>query len=170
MLICLVAGLISLFFTQAQSLKKYPIGNSGCSFYNYCESKIEVDYSTDSSKVYTGECTVNGVAYGVICVKLFIQVEDLDDAEELMISYLDHLKTSFVITKASGYGKGQKLKDNPQARGVVDYWRDNENDYWKIKSWTDGKFIGFMYAYSKKELPTQKVDVFLESFRLPKSP
>jgi len=158
------------FFSSAQTLKKYVIGNSGCSFYNYCESKFTVDYSTDSSKVFTGDCVAAGVTYGVICVKLFLEVPDLGDAEILMISYLDHLKTSFEITKASGYGKGLRLKDNEATRGVVDYWRDNEGDYWKIKSWTDGKFIGFMYAYSKKELPTQKVDAFLESFKLPKPP
>ena len=152
---------------NAQSLKKYSISNSGCSLYSYCESKYDVDYSDDSSKVYTGECTIGEVTYGVICVKLLNIINDLDAAEEMMISYMDFLKKSFNIKKADGYGKGHFLNKNENTRGILDYWEDTEQDKWKVKAWTDGKFIGFMYAYSKKELPEAKVNVFLESLRLP---
>jgi hypothetical protein len=151
----------------AQSLKKYNIGNSGCSLYTYCATKFSMDYSDDSSKVYTGECSVGGVSYGVICIKLLNQVPDLADAEDLMISYLTHLKGSFNIIKSAGYGYGHHVKDREDTRGVIDYWTDNTGDQWKIKSYTDGKFIGFMYAYSSQQLPENKVDVFLDSFRLP---
>jgi len=152
---------------NAQSLKKYSISNSGCSLYSYCESKYDVDYSDDSSKVYTGECTIGEVTYGIICVKLLTIINDLDVAEEMMVSYVDFLKNSFNIKKAAGYGKGHHLNNNENTRGILDYWEDKELDKWKIKAWTDGKFIGFLYAYSKKELPEAKVNVFLESLRLP---
>ena len=152
---------------NAQSLKKYSVSNSGCSLYSYCESKYDVDYSDDSSKVFTGECTIGEVTYGVICVKLLNIINDLDAAEEMMISYVDFLKNSFNIKKTAGYGKGHHLNNNENTRGILDYWEDKELDKWKIKAWTDGKFIGFLYAYSKKELQEQKVNVFLDSFRLP---
>ena len=153
--------------SDSQTLKKYPIGKSGCSLYSYCISKFTLDYSEDSSRVYTGECTVGGITYGVICIKLLTEVEDLTDAEDLMITYLDHLKSSFEIIKAAGYGRGHQLKGREDTRGLVDYWQDKSGDKWKIKSYTDGKFIGFMYTYSKKILPETKVNVFLDSFRLP---
>ena len=152
---------------NAQSLKKYSVSNSGCSLYSYCESKYDVDYSDDSSKVYTGECTVGEITYGVICVKLLNIINDLDAAEEMMVSYVEFLKNSFNIKKAAGYDKGHHLNNNENTRGILDYWEDKEADKWKIKAWTDGKYIGFMYAYSKKELPEAKVNVFLESLRLP---
>jgi hypothetical protein len=66
----------------AQSLKKYPISNSACSLYSYCPSKYDVDFSDDSSTVYTGECKSGDVTYGVICIKLLRPVDDLDKAEE----------------------------------------------------------------------------------------
>ncbi|MDZ4795002.1 MAG: hypothetical protein SGI83_12045 [Bacteroidota bacterium] len=159
--------LLSAVSGSSQTLKKYPISNSGCSLYCYCPSKYEVAYSEDSSKVYTGECVMGDVTFGVICIKLLNPISDLSAAEELMISYVDFLKGSFEIQKANGYGKALRLNNNEMTRGILDYWEDKDLDKWKIKAWTDGNFIGFMFAYSKKDLPEQKVNVFLDSFRLP---
>jgi len=153
--------------TAAPTLKKHSIGNSGCAVYNYCEPKYKLDYSSDSSRVFTGECLNGDVTYGVICIKLLHPVADLAMAEDLMVAYADYLKGSFSITKSMGYGRGHNLNNNENTRGIIDYWEDAENDKWKIKAWTNGRYIGFMYVYSKKELPEAKVNVFLDSFRLP---
>jgi len=165
--IFLIALLISCASSYAQTLKKYPISNSGCFLYSYCESKYDVAYSSDSSRVYTGECLAGDVTYGVICIKLLNPVADLLNAEDLMVSYLEYLKGSFNIIKVAGYGKGHRLNDNDNTRGILDYWEDKELDKWKIKAWTDGKYIGLMYVHSKKELPESKINIFLDSFRLP---
>ena len=151
----------------SQSLKKYPVSNSGCTLGSYCEPKFKVEKSTDSSLVYTGECTIQEVSYGVICVKLLHPVDDLAMAEDLVIAYLDYLKESFEITKAAGYGKGHRLNNNERTRGIIDYWEDKAKDKWKIKAWTDGSYIGFLYAYSKNPIPESKVNLFLDSFRMP---
>lgn len=159
--------LLCIFTGSSQSLKKYPISNSGCSLYIYCEPKFTIEKSTDSSLVYTGECVKDDISYGIVCVKLLNPVSDLTMAEDLVISYLDYLKENFSIINAAGYGKGHRLNNKENTRGILDYWEDKDKDKWKIKAWTDGKFIGFMYAYSKKELPEAKVNIFLDSFRLP---
>ncbi len=166
----IVLLLLSFFFislSRAQSLKKYPVSNSGCSVYGYCDAIYQMSLSEDSSNVYTGECMVADVWYGVICVKLLTALTDLTMAEDLVISYADYLKINFDIKKAAGYGKGRRLNNNENTRGIIDYWEDAEFNKWKIKAWTDGKFIGFIYAYSKKELPEQKINVFLDGFRMP---
>jgi hypothetical protein len=167
-------GLLSFFlvcslfsFSQSSSLKKVPISGSGCSIYTFCEFKFENKLSEDSSVVYTSECSKDDVNYGVICVKLLTPIAELDKAEEVMINYVDYLKTSFGITKSMGYGKGHRLNNNENTRGVMDYWEDAEKNNWKIKAWTDGKFIAVLYGYSLKELPEQKINIFLDSFRLP---
>lgn len=152
---------------SAQSLKKYPVSNSGCLVYLFCEPTFDQAYSQDSSNVYTAECVKDSVSYGVICIKLFKAVDDISQAEDLVVSYLDYLKTTFEIAHAIGYGKGNRLNGNENTRGVIDYWEDKDHNNWKVKAWTNGKFVGVMYAYSLKKLPETKVDAMLNSFRFP---
>lgn len=165
----LLLGLIICFSsTHAQKLKKYPVSNSGATVHMYCDpGKFNFDYSQDSSKVYTAECETAGITYGVICIRLLNPIEGLPEAEEMMISYLDFLKADFHVKKSAGYGKGHVLNKNINTRGIIDYWTDTEEQQWKVKAWTDGKFIGVLFAHSKIELPESKVNVFLDSFRLP---
>jgi hypothetical protein len=166
--LCWITALLLASLVHAQSLKKYPISNSGCFAYMYCDpGKFDLDYSEDSSKVFTSQCDKEGVTYGVICIKLLNPIPDPANAEEVMISYVDYLKADFHIKSAVGYGKGHRLNNNENTRGILDYWEDNDGNHWKMKAWTDGKFIGVLFGYSKKELPETKVDVFLNSFRLP---
>lgn len=163
-LLFLLPGTITGF---SQSLKKYSIGQTGCSYYNYCNTVFDVSHSPDSSVIYTGACELSEVTYGIICVQLRHPENDLQVAENLVISYLDFLKTSFDITKSVGYGKGHRLNESEQTRGILDYWLDKSQQSWKIKGWTDGSSLTVLYAFSKKELPEQRVNVFLNGFRLP---
>ena len=160
--------IFSCVVNYGQSLKKYPIGESGCSLYMYCDpGKFGVSFSEDSSKIYTAECSNEEVGYGLICVKLLEAVNDSARSEQLLIAYLDYLKTAFKINSSVGYGKGHTLRRNPSVHGVLDYWEDQDKNKWKIMGWTDGAFINVLYAYSKKELPYTKVNVFLEGIVFP---
>ena len=167
----LLSFVLLLFISTAtfsQSLKKYPIGNTGCSAYAFCQfGDFDADNSEDSSKVFTKECAQDSTTYGIICVQLKTAIEKPDIAESVLISYLDFLKTQFKITSSAGYGKGHRLKDREDTRGVLDYWEDADKYHWKVKGWTDGKFIAVMYTYSKKELSETKINLFLDGFRLP---
>ncbi len=163
------ALLLTLFFCsnlQAQSLKKYTIGSTTSTYYGYCDpGKWDYDKSEDSSDVWTSECVSADVHYGIIYVKLLTPLTKMDDAEELVISYLDYLKLSFGIKKAAGYGKGNLLNNDQNTRGVLDYWEDGDKNNWKIKAWTNGKAIGVFYGYSLKPLQETKLDVFLNGLR-----
>ena len=160
--------LIFLFSTvKSQTLKKLPISNTGCSLYSFCDLKFDKSFSPDSSVINIAECGVSDMSYGIICVKLSEGTDNLDEAELTLIAYLDYLKSNLKITEATGYGKGHRLKNSEKTRGVIDYWKDDEQNNWKIKGWTDGKFIGVLYGFSLKELPVAKLDSFLDGFRFP---
>ncbi len=167
-LIILLCFFLISDYSFGQSLKKYTIGASGCSAYFFCNpGNFELNKSPDSSDVFTGECTNENVVFGVICVKLKDKVSDLANSESMLISYLDYLKGTLNITKSAGYGKGHKLKGREDTRGVIDYWEDKDKANWKVKGWTDGKFIAIMYCYSTKELPETKINIFLDGLVLP---
>jgi hypothetical protein len=167
-LIILFIAILAAGTSYGQSLKKYPISNSGCSAYFFCDpGTISLEKSPDSSDVYTGECSNDEVFYGIIVVKLKDKITDMQASEDVLIAYLDYLKTSLKITSAAGYGKGHKLKNREDTRGVIDYWKDNDSENWKVKGWTNGKYIVVLYAYTKKDLPEQKVNVFLDGLVLP---
>jgi len=152
---------------QAQSLKKYDIGSSGCKAYFFCNpGEFELSYSADSSKVYTAECKADSLSWGLICVALKEPGSIGPEAEDVLASYLDYLKTAFNIVSSAGYGKGHTMTNYADARGMIDYWKDKDGDEWKIKGWTDGKFIAVMYVYAKGKLDeTNKVNLFLDGFR-----
>lgn len=152
---------------SGQSLKKFPLAESGCQYYSYCEIKFEYSKSVDSSAIWSGECVKDSVGYGVIGVRLLNPITEMKLAEDMMIAYADYLKSSFGIKKSAGYGKGHRLQQKENTRGIVDYWEDGEKNNWKIKAWTDGRIIGFLYVYSKKPLPESRVNLFLDGLRLP---
>lgn len=167
----------SIFFctcislVNAQGMKKYDIDGSGCKAYFFCDPGAAMkSYSEDSSEIYTMECNADNLHYGLICVKYSAAALPIAEPETLMIQYVDYLKQQFNITESAGYGKGHTMSSNVKATGMIDYWKDSEGGEWKIKSWTDGQFIGFMYVYGDAELPgdkTTKIDVFLNGFRFP---
>ncbi len=154
---------------SGQSLRKYPVSNSGCSAYFFCDPSgtFNTEKSPDSSDVFTGECTDDSISYGVICVRLKDQISDLKVSEDMLVSYLDYLKGSLNITSAAGYGKGHRLKNSGDTRGMIDYWKDKDGLNWKIKGWTNGKYICVLYVYTKSEVPETKANVFLDGLLFP---
>lgn len=164
----LLSALFCAATVDGQSLRKYPIGNSGCSAYIFCDpGSFKKELSPDSSDVYTGECTSDSVSYGIICIKLKDKMPELKTAEDVMIAYLDYIKGQFGVTKSTGYGKGHRLNKKEETRGVIDYWEDKDGLQYKVTGWTDGAYLAVMYVYANKELPYQKTSLFLEGLRLP---
>jgi hypothetical protein len=167
-LILLLLSILSVCSSYAQNLSKYPIGNSGCSVYLFCDpGTFNLDKTPDTSDIYTAQCVVEDLTYGIICVKLKNKIADLDLGEATLLSYLDFLKTTYKIKSASGYGKGHHLKDRQDTRGVIDYWKDANDANWKVKGWTDGKFMIVLYVVSMSDIPETKANVFLDGLVLP---
>ena len=167
-LTCMSVLVMSSVFLNAQTLKKYDISNSGCSIHMFCQpARFDIELAQDSSTAYFARCTKNEVTYGIVCIKLHEVINNLNLAQTEMLSYVEYLKVEFQIITAKGYEKGFKLKDRADTRGVLDYWSDIRNNNWKMKAYTDGKFIAILYAFSRKEMPEELVNNYLEGFLLP---
>ncbi len=151
-------------------LSKKEIGQSGCSAY-FPEgiSDFELTKSEDGSDVYTGEVEVDGgYLFSCITVKFGEPFTDSspEEMEELLISYMEFLQTNFEITDAAGVGKGHTLESAPDARGVIDYWEDDEGIQFAVKGWVNQKALGIMFVYGMGEYPHFNLQqMYLDGFR-----
>jgi hypothetical protein len=166
-LFLLTSFTLSLF--SQETLRKYPIGESGCSAYFFTEpAPATMEYSPDSSRVYIMESTDNeGITCSVITVALAEELAG-DDIEAVMTSYMDFLQEQFNVLEASGYAGGNTLPDHPSAIGIRDYWIDAESEM-EVMGYSDGKFIAVMLIYAddnEKDI-TGKSATFFRGFRFP---
>lgn len=160
-------------FIQAPRFKKVAVSDSGCSVYIPGNpDPVTVEYSPDSSKVYTIE-TLDSTykAYyhmGAIVVRLKDMTLKPEECEDILVNYMDYLKTAFNIKKAAGYGKGHRLETHPTAKGVIDYWEDADGDQWAVKGWAAESTMFIMFIYGPKEYPNYNVQsMFFEGARFP---
>ncbi len=144
------------------------ISNTGCTVDVFCfPGRFDAYELEDGSTVFADDCEKDAVTYGIYCVKLAKPVTNLDAAEDTVASYLDFVKLDNGIVKSKGYDKGHKLNKDESTRGLYDTWEDVDKHKWKIKAWTNGKFICILYIHSAGELPDKKTEVFLEGLRFP---
>jgi len=170
LLLAIILFCLPMSKSHAQTLKKYPIDKSGCAVYMYCDpGKFEFSLSPDSAKVWAGECIVDSVYYDVICVKMKQKIKEIGDAESVLVEYMEYLKSSFQVVSSSGYGKGNRLKGKENTRGIVDYWKDKDDNNMKVKGWTDGKFIAVNIVISRKEIKEPKANAFLDGIVFPEA-
>jgi len=153
---------------QVPRFSKYPIGETGySSYFPSNPGNFEVQKSEDDLQLYLGETEVQACKYGLILVLFDDKLAGSGKEEllDLLISYMDHLKTSFEITGSAGYGKGHSMDSNPEVQGVIDYWEDKTGNQFAIKGWIDKNALCFLYV-SGKELPNINYqNLFLNGFR-----
>lgn len=163
----------AISFLCAQSAPRFvktDIADSGAKIYLPGKpAPVEVSLSQDSSLVYTIETldSTTGAYYhfGSIVVNLN-QVDLSGQEEEMLISYMDYLKSAFKIESAAGYGKGHTLSTHPSAKGVLDYWLDEEGTRWIVKGWAAESTIFVMFVYGPEDYPNQQVvDIFFKGAR-----
>ncbi|MFM7021821.1 MAG: hypothetical protein ACKOXB_02500 [Flavobacteriales bacterium] len=152
-------------------LKKYDISDSKFRIYlPSAPDPVSMEYSPDSAKVYTIEALDSSqnkyFHFGAIVVTGLSL--DNEIKEEMLISYMDYLKTSIGIESSIGYGKGHTLSTHASAVGVIDYWKDKDGDEWKVKGWIDNNSIVVMFIYGPGEYPIASIpEIFFAGIRFP---
>lgn len=155
--------------TDVPRLSKMPIGESGCSGY-FPEGMpaFEASKSDDGADVYTAQMELGDHLFGCIAVKFaepFTESEP-DEMEELLLTYLNFLQEQFEITSSVGYGLGHLQEAVPDARGVIDYWENDDGYKYAIKGWVNQKYLGFLYIGGFDDYPIFNVQqMYLDGFR-----
>ena len=162
--------LIFTYFSYCQAVPRFnktTIMNSGCyAYFPDTPTNYEQTLSEDSSFVYTASVNFDNYTYGIIVIKFKTAFNiSTSELEDLLISYMDYLKSTFNITSSLGYGKGYTSNFNANATGIIDTWQDKENYTLSIKGWIDKDFIGFLYLKGKEEYPNYNIrNIFLNGF------
>ena len=159
----------TLVNAQVPRFTKYEIGDSGAAAYFPGEPEFSVTYSEDSSKVYMADVEVDSFLFSIIAIDFKESIgDDKTLNEELLISYLDYLQSSFAIVSAAGYGRGHTTEYNPEAVGVIDYWADDTGTQVQVKGWVDGNNMAVMLIIGPGEYPIFNVSqMFLNGYRFP---
>ena len=158
------------FGQKVPRFSKIAISNSGCfAYFPGTPTNFNASFSEDSSIVYTGSFDFDGYTFGIVSVKFARKTgANNEELENLLIAYMDYLKTFFDISSTAGYGKGHTLESNPDAIGILDYWEDKSGNQLNVKAWVDHYYLGFMYLLGKTEYPNINiVQLFQNGFRFP---
>ncbi len=156
--------------TSPSLFSKYPIGESTVQIYFPSQpDEVYVDYSPDSSMVYTTECTDSSTGqdfqFGAIVVNLQDEIEE-ELQEDLLVSYMDYLKESFNIQSTAGYGKGHTLTTHESAKGIIDLWEDEDLQKWEVTGWIAENTIVVLFEYGPDEYPNKNViEIFMKGVR-----
>ncbi len=166
--------IISTVFTASAQepvprFTKYPVLETGCSYYLPDSAEFEVSFAEDGSKVITGELLFGEFHFSTITVEF---VKDMELAKEnmpaLMEGYLNYLITTFDIVETAGIGWGHTLESNPEAVGAIDYWVDAEGTQFAVKSWCNKNYMAVLLLYGNEEYPYFNAQqLFLDGFRFP---
>lgn len=146
-----------------------PIGACGCSL--YAPPGLTVGppgKSEDGADVWMGESVIDGWHYGVVAVRFAEPFTDAtpEQLEELLVAYLEFLRSQLGIVSSAGVGRGHTHGENAAARGVIDYWHDADGDDFAVKGWIDRSRIGILYVAGKGSYPWFSAQqMFLDGFR-----
>lgn len=157
----------SLYSQVVPRFKKTEIMNSGCSaYFPEIPTNFEKSFSEDSSIVYTGSVIFDNYTYGIIAVKFKTTFTiSTPELEDILVSYMDYIKTVFNVTASLGYGKGHTNNFKASATGIIDTWEDKDKNTICIKGWIDNNFIGFLYLKGVEEYPNFNIkNIFLNGF------
>lgn len=109
--------------------------------------------------VQVRECNENDVTYGLISISLKATYTNLSDAESALLGFMKQLQQTFAIYCTTGLCIETFVQRSKTA--ITDYWQDAAQRDWKVKGWTNGKTIAFLYIKNIGAVSVDKEDYFL---------
>lgn len=163
----------NLFFLLASSfvfrlsypkkLRNQLIADTGCSaLFLTGNKRFKKSTTAKGDSLFFKEFSEKDVTFGVICIRMQ-GTYGLDEAIDLLAGYINKLKSPFYILHQIGLQKDTDW-NTPLSRTLVDYWQDGNKSDWKVKGYTNGKYMAVLYVKNINQLEVSKQDLFLDSF------
>ena len=142
-------------------LRKYFIGNTGCSVYLFGEPAIaETTRTKDNDVMHVVKCFSGPISYGVICIDLHNPFVNGAEAGKTLVNFMNSLHQPFSILHQTGM---EEKTVNDGDLTITDYWQDKGNRDWKVKGWTNGQVVAVLFVSNISEMAVCNQDRFLES-------
>lgn len=133
----------------------------GCSaLLNSSAKNLHVRYTKDGDKLYFNEYAVDGITYGMVCVQMR-NVYTLERAENILIQFINRARRPLHIVCNSA----MDVEANRRVVTITDYWQDKAGIDWKIKGYTNGKNMAFLYVKNITDTAVKNHDAYLNGFR-----
>lgn len=161
-LLLFLATSLVIRFSTLKGFKLQLIGDTGCSALLPANKKADFSVTDSGDQLYFHEFADKNVTYGMICIKMNGHYS-LNEAESMLSSYIDQLKSPFYILHNTGLHADADW-NSETSRTIVDYWQDAHRKDWKVKGYTDGKALAVMYVKNIGNADVKKQDLFLDSF------
>src|SRR5438067_13392214 len=165
-LIFLLATSFVLRISTSRKFKNYLIGDTGCSALLFSNSDLEHVQNESGDRLYFTDYSENEVNYGIICIDLnefYLQ----DEAEALLENYINKLRKHFFILHNTGLQPVMDWNSNDSS-AFIDYWQVFDQKDWKIKGYTNGRFMAVLYVKNISQAEVKKQEEFLDSFHFGK--
>jgi hypothetical protein len=165
-LLLLATTLILSRSKNKYGFKKYSIGHSGCTLLLPDDpGSFNPKFTSNGDLMYVTETSEGKITYGCVTIILKEPTDNMAEAEKTLAKFMHTLQKSYDIDHTVGLSLGHLQRGNSYARGIVDYWQDAAEVDWKLKGWTNGRILSVVYVSNITDLPTEKMDMFLNSFR-----
>ena len=159
----LTASLV--LYKSAKKPKKIRIGDTHCSVLFSPDAVFDYTKSEDGDELYFGEYTDKKVTYGVLCARIS-QKLPLEEAQEVMNSYLERLHVPFNALYNTGIDLCQNSAQEASCIQMVDYWQEEDQVAWKVKGFSDGEIIAVLYVKNICKSTVEQQDAFFDSFSM----
>ena len=119
--------------------------------------KYKLTKSGDLMHVH--EINEKDITYGFISIQFKKSYSRLNNAEQVLIAFLEQLQHAFFIRHTTGVKPETFLQTNRMA--ITDYWQDADGKDWKVKGWTDGSTLAVFYIKNINAVPVNVEETFL---------
>jgi hypothetical protein len=146
------------WYTKARKFQRTIVGETGSSLLFAPGAEFEAT-SNDGDTLYFSEHEEKNITYGVVIASL---AEELcyDDTLVILEDYLDRLRKPYHARFNTGV-----VSCPSRHIELEDYWQDVNLVDWKVKAYSNGKTMAFLYVKNINEAEVEKQEAFFNSFR-----
>jgi hypothetical protein len=165
--LCSLSGFGQMSRLPSPAFNSYEIGGGFKAHFPAVPADRGFNYSQDSSEIYTANVKFGTYHFDVVAVKMSEPIPD-DEKQDMLVGYMDFLKTHYDIDGTTGFAAGQKLLTHPTAKGTIDYWEDKDANNAVVMGWVDNDYMAVMILWGPGEYPYYDAqNIFLNGIRFP---